>query len=140
MGDAALRPLPLPDEDSRPFWEACRRGELRMQRCARCGRLRFTPRRMCPECQSTECEWVAMSGRGTVYSRVVCHPPLLPAFQAMAPYAVVLVELEEDPRLRLVGNVLGCYPERVRIGMPVRVAFEAVSDEIRLPQWRVADA
>ena len=61
MGDAALRPLPLPDEDSRPFWEACRRGELRMQRCARCGRLRFTPRRMCPECLSPECEWVAMS-------------------------------------------------------------------------------
>ena len=55
MSDSsALPPLPLPDEDSRPFWEGCRRGELLMQRCASCGRFRYTPRRMCPGCQSSE--------------------------------------------------------------------------------------
>jgi len=76
-----------------------------------------------------------MSGRGTVYSRVVCHPPVLPAFQERAPYAVVLVELEEDPGLRMVGNVQGCAPEDVEIGMPVRVTFQDLNDEIALPQW-----
>jgi uncharacterized OB-fold protein len=139
VSDAALRPLPAPDEVTRPFWEACRRGELRMQRCAGCGRMRFTPRPMCPACRSMECEWVLVSGRGTVFSRVVCHPPLLPAFQPLAPYVVALVELAEDPRLRLVGNVQGCAPEHVHIGMPVRVVFEAISDEIHLPQWRPAE-
>lgn len=131
-------PLPLPDDDTLPFWEACRRGELAMQRCSRCGRFRFTPRRMCPDCQSTDCQWVSVSGRGRVYSRVVCHPPLLPAFAERAPYAVVLVELAEDPGLRLVGNVLDCAPEEVEIGMPVQVCFQEISPEITLPQWRKA--
>lgn len=133
-------PLPIPDEDSRPFWEGCKQRRLVMQRCADCGAFRFTPRPMCPRCRSTACEWETMSGRGTVYSRVICHPPVLPAFRDRVPYAVVLVELEEDPALRLVGNVLGASPEDVRIGAPVEVAFEDVSEEIALPQWRLANA
>jgi uncharacterized OB-fold protein len=78
-----------------------------------------------------------VSGKGVVYSKVVCHPPVLPAFQDRVPYAVVLVELDEDPCLRLVGNVLDCAPEQLRIGLPVQVAFEELSDEITLPQWRL---
>lgn len=81
-----------------------------------------------------------MSGRGIIASRVVVHPPVLPAFQERVPYAVVLVELEEDPRLRLVGNVLDAAPEQVRIGLPVEVAFEELTEEITLPQWRLARA
>ena len=128
--------VPAPDDVTRPFWEACRRQELRMQRCSDCSRFRFTPRPMCPACQSMECEWIPVSGRGTVYSRVVCHPPVLPAFAERAPYAVVLVELEEDSRLRMLGNVLGCAPEDVHIGMPVEVTFERLTDDVTLPQWR----
>jgi uncharacterized OB-fold protein len=137
MSDA-LRPLPLPDDDTRPFWEGCRRHELRMQRCADCGALRFTPRPLCPRCRSGDCEWVPVSGRGTVASRVVVHPPVLPAFADRVPYVVVLVELAEDPTLRLVGNVLDAAPDEVEIGHPVEVAFEELTDEITLPQWRLA--
>jgi uncharacterized OB-fold protein len=135
----APRPLPIPDEDSRPFWEGCRRGELLIQHCADCGRPRFHPRHMCPRCQSVRCDWVRASGKGVIFSRVVCHPPVLPAFQDRVPYAVVLVELDEDPSLRMVGNLLGCPPEEARIGRPVRVDFEEVSDEITLPQWRLVE-
>ena len=131
-------PLPLPDEDTQPFWDACRRRELVMQRCAQCARFRFTPRHLCPACRSADCEWVPVSGRGSVYSRVICHPPVLPAFAERAPYAVVLVELAEDPRLRMLGNLLDCAPEDVEIGMPVRVDFQQLTDEITLPQWRRA--
>jgi len=131
-------PLPLPDDDTRPFWEGCRRRELLMQRCAACGRFRFTPRHLCPSCRSQRCEWVPVSGRGTVYSRVICHPPVLPAFAPRAPYAVVLVELEEDATLRMLGNVLDCPPEEIEIGMPVQVDFQQLTDEITLPQWRRA--
>jgi uncharacterized OB-fold protein len=137
--DPKARPVPLPDDVSRPFWEGCARGELRIQRCAACGRLRFTPQILCPACRSAECEWAPVSGKGVVYSRVVCHPPVLPAFQERVPYAVVLVELDEDPSLRLVGNLLDCPAEEIRIGSPVRVAFEDLGDGIVLPQWRLAE-
>ena len=133
---ASERPLPRPDDASQQYWQGCRDGELRMQRCTPCGHLRFPPRPMCPRCQSFECGWVPVSGRGTVYSWVVAHPPLLPAFVDLAPLVVLLVELEEGDDLRIVGNLLGEGPEDVAIGMPVEVAFEQVAAEVVLPQWR----
>ena len=135
---APSRPLPLPDEVTAPFWEGCRLGELRMQRCADCARFRFHPRPMCPHCRSFASEWVRVSGDGVLYSFVICHPPLLPAFQANAPYAVALVELAEDPGLRMLGGVLGTRPEQLRIGQKLRVAFEEIADGVVLPQWRLA--
>jgi len=135
---ADARPVPLPDDASEAYWKACREGSLRMQRCAECGRLRFPPRPMCPGCQSFECRWDAMSGRGRLYSWVVCHPPLLPAFQSRAPLVVVLVELEEGPELRIVGNLFDCPISEIEIGMPVEVCFEQLTPELSLPQWRPA--
>ena len=135
---APSRPLPLPDEVTAPFWEGCRLGELRMQRCAACARFRFHPRPMCPHCLSFDAEWVRVSGEGVLFSFVICHPPVLPAFQASAPYAVALVELAEDPGLRMVGGVLDAPPESLRIGQKLRVAFEEIADGVVLPQWRPA--
>ncbi len=134
-----LPPVPIPDAESQPFWEGCKAGELRMQRCGACQRFRFYPRPMCPHCHSTEREWVAMSGRGTLYSWVVAHPPVLPAFRERAPYNVILVELAEDPALRLVGNLIDTPEERIRIGLPLEVAFVPLSPEITLPQWRISE-
>jgi len=139
-------PLPAVTEDSAPFWEGTARGELLMQKCSSCGRLRFPPRPMCPRCQSLDDEWVPMSGRGTVWSFVVPHPPLLPAFAKLAPYNVVVVALDEDPGLRLVGNLVASPegpineidPETIRIGMPVRVVFQAAGEDIVLPRWMPA--
>lgn len=134
----AERPIPQPDDATAPYWEGCREGELRMQRCQPCGHLRFPPRPMCPRCQSLDSGWVPVSGRGRVYSWVVCHPPLLPAFQERAPLTVLLVELEEGEGLRLVGNwAPGAEPTgEVEIGQPVEVAFEQLDDDVVLPQWR----
>ncbi len=138
MPETPERPLPRPDDASQRYWAACRAGELRMQCCAACGRFRFPPRPMCPSCQSFECEWPAMSGRGQLCSWVVCHPPLLPAFQSRAPLAIVLVELEDDPSLRVVGNLFECPLSEIEIGMPLEVFFEHVTPEVSLPQWRPA--
>jgi len=132
------RPLPAADDASEPYWQGCREGELRMQRCAPCGHLRFPPRPMCPRCQSLESGWVRVSGRGSVFSFVVAHPPLLPAFAERAPLAILLVELEEGDDLRVVGNLMDAGPGDVEIGMPVEVVFERVSDDVALPQWRRA--
>jgi uncharacterized OB-fold protein len=94
---------------------------------------------MCPACRSFADEWVRVSGRGHVYSWVVCHPPVLPAFRERTPYAVVLVELAEDPGLRIIGNWRGPGAEAIRIGLPVEVIFEEAGEGITLPQWRPSD-
>lgn len=137
------RPLPAADDASEPYWQGCREGELRMQRCQPCGHLRFPPRPMCPRCQSFDSAWVPVSGRGRVYSWVVAHPPLLPAFEERAPLVVLLVELDESPHLRVVGNLLEQEVQEgeagtrsIAIGMPVEVVFERVTAEVTLPQWR----
>jgi uncharacterized OB-fold protein len=136
-------PLPAVSEDSAAFWDGTAAGELRIQACTSCGRLRFPPRPMCPRCRSLEHEWRAMSGRGRIWSFVVPHPPLLPAFAELAPYNVVVVELDEDPTIRLVGNLLespdGAInevdPATIRIGESVRVVFQPAGEDVVLPRW-----
>ena len=139
--------LPALDEVNEPFWEGARRGELRVQQCAETGRLIFPPRPMSPWSPHTEPTWTRVSGRGAIWSFVVPHPPLLPQFAALAPYNVILVALDEDPRVRLVGNLLTSAggainevdPCSIEIGAPVRVVFERVSDEFQLPRWVASD-
>jgi uncharacterized OB-fold protein len=136
-------PLPEVDRETAPFWEHCGRRELAMQTCASCGHKRFPPRPMCPVCQSMDSTWTVMSGRGTVWSYVVAHPPLLPAFMPFAPYPVVVVALDEDPNLRLVGNLLAAPdaeinsvdPSTITIGEPVRAVFRPVGEDVVMPQW-----
>ncbi|UUU33145.1 OB-fold domain-containing protein [Streptomyces sp. CA-210063] len=130
---------PVVDVDGAPFWEYAARGELRVQACADCGELRFPPRPCCPHCRSFATEWRRVSGRGRVWSYVLPHPPLLPDYAEQAPYNVVLVELADAPRIRLVGNLvsepdarLDSVPvERIRIGARVQVVFTSTG----LPQW-----
>ncbi|MFJ5264394.1 Zn-ribbon domain-containing OB-fold protein [Streptomyces sp. NPDC088387] len=134
--------LPVTDADGAPFWQYAARGELRVQACADCGELRFPPRPCCPHCQSFESRWRLMSGRGRIWSYVVPHPPLLPEYAEQAPYNVIVVELTDAPRIRLVGNLVAgpgarldsLPPDRVRIGARVQVVFGAGG----LPQWVTA--
>ncbi|WP_351226927.1 OB-fold domain-containing protein [Streptomyces sp. NPDC002133] len=134
---------PVVDEDGAPFWEYAARGELRIQACSGCGELRFPPRPCCPRCQSFDSEWRRMSGRGRIWSYVLPHPPLLPAYAEQAPYNAVVVELAEAPHIRLVGNVVAAPdaalnsvdPARLRIGAAVKVAFTRLADGTTVPRW-----
>ncbi len=130
------KPLPAVTEDGAPYWEGCRQGELRVQRCDACRHLRFPPAPVCPKCLAAEHAWVAMSGRATIYSFIVVHRPQHPGFFADAPYNVAIVELAEGVRLHT--NVVECANEDLRIGMPVVVTFAKVDDEITLPKFRPA--
>ena len=140
--------LPEIDELTRPFWDGTLIGELRVQACGECGRLRFPPRPMCPSCRSMASLWRAVSGRGSVWSFVVPHPPLLSGYSELAPYNVVVVALEEDSTIRMVGNLVAgedaainsVDPATIEIGSPVRVVFQRVSDEVALPRWIRAEA
>ena len=132
----------IEDDDAARFWSGTARGELLVQTCSACGQRRLPPRPMCPACRSVQCNWVPLAGRGTIWSFVVAHPPLLPAYQSVAPYNVITVALDEDPRLRLVGNLVAradgpineVDPTTIRIGEPVRVVFQQV-DDVFLPRW-----
>ena len=138
--------LILPDVSNpevAPFWEGCAAGELRVQSCASCGRRRMPPRPMCPYCRSFDDRWDVMSGRARVWSVVIPHPPLLPAYGNQAPYNVVVVELDDDRSIRFVGNVVteagaplnSIDPHTVEIGDELQVVFSQVADDVWLPQW-----
>jgi len=131
MSAGSLLPDPAPYEA--PFWEWCAEGELRVQQCRNCGVLRFPPRPGCASCESVDATWVRLSGKGRIWSFVIAHPPLLPAYEALAPYPVVVVELDEDRTLRMVGNVVD--GTEAAIDLPVEVTFEEVG-EMTLPRWR----
>lgn len=124
MSDGARPPLPQPDALTRPFWDACRRHELRVWACSDCGRLFLPPGSCCPRCWSMEIKLHAVSGKGRVFSFGVYRRTYHPAIPA--PYVVALVELEEGPRL--ISNIVGCAPEEIEVDMPVRVRFEEVGD------------
>jgi uncharacterized OB-fold protein len=131
---AIEKPLPRPTEDSAPYWEAARAGELRMQRCGDCGHIRFPPALLCARCLSENVEWVKLSGRGTVFSWIVVHQSQHPAFNADTPYNVTIVELDEGPRLHT--TMVECANEDIRIGMPVEVVFDKINDQVTLPKFR----
>ena len=128
--------LPVLQGYTKAFYDWCRQGELRLQRCQRCGTWRHPPRPMCGSCHSLQWAWAPTKGKGQVYCWTVVHQALDPAFANEVPYAAVVVELEEGPRLATW--VTGIAPEALRVGMPVEVWFDAVSAEVTLPKFKPA--
>src|SRR5947207_1418829 len=124
-------PLPALEPESERFWRACRAGRLEITRCRACGWYIHPPRPICPRCQARDLGWEAVSGRATLVSYTVNHQRWMPGMEV--PYTIGLVELVEQADLRLTTNIVGCAPDAVEIGMPVRVTFRDVSDEIALP-------
>ena len=128
------KPLPTLNDENTPFWQACREGVLKLQKCTQCAHVRYPINRFCPRCLSDACEWTAMSGRGTVFSYIVFHQAYHPGFKADLPYNVALVQLEEGPRM--FSNVVGVPNDQVRVGDAVEVSFDAVTPEITIPRFK----
>ena len=135
MSDPEVRvPLPRPTQLSKPHWDGCRDGVLRVQHCGDCGAFVFIPQPVCTGCLGENLEWVESSGRGTLYSFTTVHRPQRPEFEV--PYTVAIVELDEG--FHMLTNLVDCEPGEVRVGMPVEVAFQRMSDTITLPMFRPA--
>jgi hypothetical protein len=122
------RLLPAPVGPNAEFYAFLAKGELRLQRCTACGTWRHPPRHRCAACGSVTAAWEPASGRGHVFSWTVTHRNVDPAFTP--PYAVVVVELAEGPRL--VGNLRGLEPAALTLDLPVIVEIEPVSDTVGL--------
>ena len=133
------RPIPTPNEDSVDFWEACKRHELTFKHCNDCGFYIHLPKQRCPQCWSTNVGNAKVSGKGTVYTVTVVHVPTAPGFEP--PYNVALVELDEQPGLRIMTNIIDCPDDEVVIGMRVEVVFQDIvlddgTVEASLPKFR----
>lgn len=128
------KPLPIPSPESEPFWEACKRHELRLPYCTHCEQFFFYPRKFCPRCFSWDIEWRTCSGRGTLYTFAIQYRPQMMGFTP--PYVTAIVQLEEGPRL--MTNLVGVEPspEAIRCDMPVEVVWEDASDEITLAHFK----
>ena len=132
--DAARKPLPTPDADTAAFWRGLRGGELLLQHCADCGHVQYYQQAICRACGSENLEHRPASGRGKVHSFSVVHRAPGPAFKDDVPYAVILVELEEGPRM--ISTFTNGPPDEVTFDMDVVLALEKVSEEITLPRFR----
>jgi hypothetical protein len=108
----AARPQPRPDADTAEFWARLDAGEFALQACDACGRIRFYPQPLCPHCRSLDYTWKPLSGRGTVASWTIVHHAVNAYFKPRVPYSVVLVSLEEDPSVRLIGNLTASSERR----------------------------
>jgi len=129
--------LPELNPLTKPFWEYCKKHELRMQYCKNCTEWIWYPKPWCPKCGKRESiEWRKLSGKGIVYSFTVIRQVIdnSSAFQADLPFVIGLIELEEGPRI--YSNILGVKLEEVKIEDRVELTFEDVTDEITLPKFR----
>jgi uncharacterized OB-fold protein len=126
--------LPVLHGYTKEFYEWCRKHELRFQRCQQCGAWRHPPRPMCASCHSLQWEWAPTKGQGAVYCWTTVHQALDPAFAEAVPYAAVVVELDEGPRLATW--VTAISPDELRLGLPVEVWFDSVSADVTLPKFK----
>lgn len=132
---APQKPLPLPDEASKPFFDGAMEGKLMLMRCRDCGRARLPSRKHCDSCLSENTEWFQASGKGTVRTFGVMHQKYHPAFFEELPYNLAVVELEEGPRI--TSNIRGIDNSKITVGMAVNVEFEKYED-VAIPKFRPA--
>jgi len=129
--EAARTPQPVMGLFDRPMWESIREHAMKLQCCTGCGGYQYPPAPVCVHCLSTELEWRALSGQGSIISWVVFHKSYLDAYPA--PYNVIAVRLAEGPVM--ISNLHPPLPEGNWIGKPVRMTYVTMADELVLPRF-----
>ncbi len=122
---------------TQPFWDAAAEHRLIVPRCRACAAFRFPPTPFCWRCQSQEVDWVDHDGAGTIYSFTVVRHAVIPEVREALPMVVAVVELPGTEGCRLVGNVVDCRPEEVRIGLPVELDWYDVREGTSVPVFRL---
>jgi len=136
MMNAYDKLVPSPTPDTQPYWDGLDEHRLRLQRCADCGKVRHYPRPVCDACWSMHADWVDASGTGTVHSWTITHYAFHPGLKGDLPYILLTVDLPEGVRMN--ARARGIAAADLRLGMPVRVAFETVKDGLTLPVFEAA--
>ena len=131
------RPVPVPDDRSRPFWEAAHEHRLVIQRCARCRRYCHPPVATCDACSSPELAFEQVSGRGTIYTHTVIHDTRISGLTDSLPFVVAFVDLVEQAGLRLTCNLSGVPIDRIVPGAAASVTFIDVDATTSIPDFVV---
>src|SRR5204863_6120151 len=134
------RPIPVPNEWTKPFWDAAKRGVLESQRCQSCGHFQHPPYATCTQCVSTDLRFEPVRGLGTIYAYTIMYHTGDKRFAAAVPYASIIVELDDAPGALMAGNLLEAEYTEAKVGKRVEVIFEKLNDDITLPQFRLAAA
>ncbi len=134
MGYEKLVPSPTPE--TQPYWDGLRESRLRLQACADCGKVRHYPRPVCDACWSMSARWIDASGRGTVHSWTITHYAFHPGFKGDLPYILLTVDLPEGVRMN--AQARGIEASALRVGLPIKLAFDAVTADLTLPVFEPA--
>jgi len=127
------KPLPSMDHWNRPFWEGCKAGKLMAQKCDESGEIWLPPSPISPVTRTDAWSWIALSGRGRVWSWVVMHQRYFKSFSDDLPYNIAQIKLDEGPML--ISNIVGIRNNEIQADMSVCAVFENVTDEITLPKF-----
>jgi uncharacterized OB-fold protein len=128
--------VPSPTPETQPYWDGLLEHRLRLQSCADCGKVRHYPRPMCDVCWSMNTNWIDASGRGTVHSWTITHYAFHPGFKGDLPYILLTVDLPEGVRMN--AQARGIDASALRVGLPVKVAFDPVKADLTLPVFEAA--
>ncbi len=128
-------PAPVPALDEAPFWEACQKRELRIQRCSQCHTFRHPPGPVCAACRATANEFVQVSGDGAVFSYTIAAHPTHPALRGHLAYNIAVVHLDDAGDVRLITNLVEVANEDITIGMRVALRWDPVADGQYLPRF-----
>lgn len=120
------RPTPILTETTRPFWDAAKHGRLMLQYDPKAGKYQFWPRPVSVHTGTDKLEWREASGKGTLFARTIVHVPAR-GFENVAPYVLVAVELDEG--VRVVGRLIGIEPQDAKHGMRLKVCWEKLPDD-----------
>jgi uncharacterized OB-fold protein len=132
------RPIPVPNEWTKPFWDAAIQGVLALQRCQACKHFQHPPYATCVNCISTDLRFEPVAGHGAIYAYTIMYHTGDKRFAAAVPYASIIVELDDAPGALLAANLLEAPYTEAKVGRRVEVMFEKLNEEITLPQFRLA--
>jgi uncharacterized OB-fold protein len=132
--------IPVPDELSKPFWDAVNEKRLVLQNCAACSKLQYPPRPTCQVCGSdAQLEWQQVSGQGHIATSIVIEDGRLNRRMPDQPYNLALITLDADPTVNFYSNLPGTPPYEAPVGAAVEVTFEEVAPGQLIHEWRVVN-
>jgi uncharacterized OB-fold protein len=133
------RPIPVPTDLTKPFWDAAKEQKLVIQKCSACGKLAYPPRQRCNQCNSAApLEWTEVEGKGHIDVHLIIRDSRIRGFRSAQPINFAIIRLDEDPGINFLSNLPGTPPGEFEDGMPVQVVYAQVegSDQL-IPEWQI---
>jgi uncharacterized OB-fold protein len=136
-GEDVPKLIPVPDELSKPFWDACNERRLVVQHCKACNTLQFPPRPACRDCGSNELDWQDTDGKGHIMGYLCVEDGRIKRMQPDQPYNIAVITLDQEPRINFYSNLPGLPPKQVPVGAAVEVYFEEVGPGQLIHEFRL---